>query len=142
MATLNPDLVALCPDTNADAVREIIDTELTDAQINAFLNTAYFVALPLSGGLDACGGTDMQCDIIKYLAAHGITLNERQVKSQSVGGEWSVAYLGKDDLGLDASLYGQQAKAMDCSGYLPTLGLKGAKFEVATYEAIEDLGTE
>ena len=57
MATLDADLVALCADLDADAVKEIIETDLTDAQINAFLNTAYYITRPLSGNLDGCGGS-------------------------------------------------------------------------------------
>lgn len=133
MAALDAGVVALCPDVNADGVKEIIDTDLTDAQINNFINIAYYVSLPLSDALGACGGAAMQCEIIKVLAAHFITLRERQIKSQSVAGEWSVTYLGNADLGLKASLYGQNAIDMDCSGTLAKLGLKKATIEAITY---------
>ena len=133
MATLDPDVTALCPNLDADAVREIIETELTDAQINFFINLAYYVTIPLTGNLGSCGGNDMHCSIITVLAAHYITMRERQVKSESVAGEWSVTFLGKDDLGLDSSLYGQNAKQLDCSGYLSRLGLKAATMAAITY---------
>lgn len=141
MATLDPDLVALCPDVDADAVKEIIETDLTDAQINNYLNQAYYEALPLSGKLGACGGTNAHCEIIKKLAAHGITVMPHggAVKSQSVAGEWTVSYLTEGGKGLDGSAYGQAAKDMDCSGTLAKKGLKGAIFQVADYEQLEDL---
>lgn len=139
MADLDADLVTLCPDLDADAVKEIIETALTDAQINAFINIAYRVAVVLSGKLGSCGGEDMHCDIIKVLAAHFITIRERQAKSESVGGEWSISYMGKDGMGLEASLYGQQALIMDCSGTLAKLGLKEVLFEVADYDQLDDL---
>lgn len=138
MATLDADLVALCADLDADAVREIIETDLTDAQINAFLNTAYYITRSLSGSLDACGGATAECNIIMWLAAHFITIRERQTKSESVAGEWTVAYLGKDGLGLNASLYGQQALALDCSGMLARVGLKRPFFKVISYEDLEE----
>ncbi len=138
MATLNTDLVALCPELNADAVREIIDTSLTDARINAFLNMAWFISRPVSGLLGDCGGSAAECEIIKLLAAHLITIIERQVKSESIAGEWSVTYLGTEGLGLDASLYGQQAVVMDCSGALAEAGLKGASLKVFGYEDLQE----
>lgn len=142
MPDLDAGLVALCPDTDADAVRDIITTELTDDQINFFLNAAYYMALPLSGELGNCGGTDAQCSIITVLAAHLIaTMPEGSVKSQSVAGEWTVTFRGQDGKGLEASLYGQQALVMDCSGELARLGLKPATFAVSAYTEIEGLGT-
>ena len=138
MATLDADLVALCSSLDADAVKEIIETDLTDAQINAFLNTAYYVTRPLSGNLGACGGATAECNIIMWLAAHFITIRERQTKSENVMGEWVVTYLGKDGLGLDASLYGQQALALDCSGMLSRVGLKRPFFKVISYEDLEE----
>lgn len=133
MAALDAAVVALCPALDADAVKEIIETDLTDAQINAFINIAYYVSIPLTGELGLCGGGSMHCAIIQMLAAHFITLRERQVKSENVAGEWSVSFLGKDGLGLEASLYGQNAISLDCSGILAKLGLKRATMRAITY---------
>lgn len=137
MATLNADAVTLCPLVNPALVREIIETDLTDPQINNFINMAYFQVLRLVGHLGSCGGGDAVCQIMQVLAAHFITMIERQTKSESVAGEWTVAFLGQDGLGLDASLYGQQAKSLDCSGILAKAGLKQASFEVTSYRDLE-----
>lgn len=142
MATLNSNLTALCADLDADAVGEIIDTDLTDAQINAFLNMAYYLSRPVSNQLDGCGGSDAECEIIKLLAAHLITIRERQVKRESIGGEWTVEYFGQVGLGLEASLYGQQALAMDCSGELAKAGMKRASITVRSYRDLEDINWE
>ena len=139
MATLNSSLVELCADVDADAVKEIISTTLTDAQINAFLNMAYALSIPIQGELGDCGGTTTTCAIIKLLAAHLISTRDRRVKSKSVGGEWSVTYMGESGLGLDATMYGQQAKVLDCSGILATAGMKKASVDVATQERLEDV---
>jgi len=144
MADLVAGVVALCPALDADAVKEIIDTDLTDAQINNYINAAYRIAIPLTGELTACGGTDTHCDIIRWLAAHLITVapSGGAVKSQSVAGEWSVSFLTQGGKGLDASSYGQAVKEMDCSGKLASLGLKAANLAVATYDQLEDLPDE
>ena len=142
MAALDAGVVALCSGVDADGVREIIDTDLTDLQINNFINIAYYIAIPLTGLLGECGGGSMHCEIIKVLAAHFITLRERQAKSESVAGEWSISYLGRDGLGLDASLYGQNAKSMDCSGTLAKLGMKRATMAAITYYDMESSSFE
>ena len=139
MAALVAGVIALCPALDADAVKEIIDSALTDVQINAWINIAYYTTLPLSGNLNECGGDAMLCEIIKVLTAHFMTISEGQAKSESVAGEWSITYRGQDGLGLDASTYGQQVKAMDCSGLLAELGMKIATLDVATTALTEDI---
>lgn len=138
MTDLDSDLVSACASVDADAVKEIIDTDLTDARINRFLNVAYYVAKPIVNDLDDCGGSSMFCEIVVWLAAHLMTAYQRQTKSESVAGEWSVSYLGKEGLGLEASLYGQQVLAMDCSGMLSKASLKRATFDVISYEDLEE----
>ena len=137
MATLDTDLVALCADLDATALKEIIDTDLTDAQLNNFLNAAYYTTIPLTGNLGQCGGASMQCLIIKFLAAHLLTVYEGQVKSESIAGEWSVTYRGQEGQGLKSSLYGQAALDLDCSGKLAKLGMKQASIAVISYEDFE-----
>jgi len=138
MADLVSALTSACSTVDADAVKEIIDTDLTDARINRFLNAAYYTAKPVASNLDDCGGSSMFCEIVVWLAAHFITAYERQTKSESVAGEWSVSYLGKEGMGLEASLYGQQVLAMDCSGILSKVGMKRATFDVISYEDLEE----
>lgn len=121
----------------ADDVREIINTDLTDPRLNNFINMAHYRTRPLVGELGACGGADAICEIVKLLAAHFVTMNERQTKNESVGGEWSVTFMGVDGLMLDASLYGQQAVAMDCSGILAKAGMKQARMRVISYDDLE-----
>jgi len=135
MAQLLSGVTTSCPSVDADAVREIVDTDLTDSQINFWINFGYTVSRVVSGKLGDCGGGDMECMIITLLAAHGVTLYEGSPKSESVGGEWSITYRGTDGEGLKASLYGQNALALDCSGQLAKVGLKKAQFrEVGYYD--------
>lgn len=137
MATLDANLTALCADLDATALKEIIDTDMTDAQIHNFLNAAYYASVPLTGNLGQCGGASAQCVIIKFLAAHFMTTYEGQAKSESVGGEWSITYRGSDGTGLNSSLYGQAALDLDCSGKLAKLGMKQATIAVISYEDFE-----
>ena len=135
MADLLSGVTTACPSLDADAVREIISTDLTDAQINVAINFGYLFTRSLSGKLAACGASTAECMIITLLAAHFITLNEGSAKSESIGGEWSISYRGTDGEGLKASLYGQNALAMDCSGKLAKAGLKKASLiEIGAYD--------
>lgn len=133
MATLN----ANCP-VSADDLREILDTGLTDVQLNAFLNAAYYRTRQLSGNLAECGGADAEAEIIKYLAAHLASTREPQARSQKWEG-YSVQYTGKDGAGLEATPYGQAALSLDCSGNLARAGLKMASFQVVSYEDLEEV---
>jgi hypothetical protein len=133
VADLLTGVYDVCPTLDADAVREIVSTDLTDAQLNAFINIAYNVTRLVSGDLGSCGGGGMECDIMKLVAAHFVTLREGSAKSESIGGEYSVTYRGQDGLGLSASLYGQNALAIDCSGKLAKLGLRKAQLRSVGY---------
>lgn len=133
MATVHASAVV-----DADDVKEIIDTDLTDARINNFINMAYVATIPLSGKLGNCGGSYALQQIQLLLAAHFLTLYERTLKSENVAGEWSATYAIQEGMMLDASLYGQQAKALDCSGLLAKSGSKRAGFDVTSYYQLED----
>lgn len=127
MATLDPDARVAVSD-----VEDIIDTDLTDGQINAFINTAHrFIQANLLGvGLSA----DILTQIELWLAAHFLAIRDQRVESESVGGEWSAKYQGKTAMGFQATLYGQQALTLDSSGTLASVGLKRVTFEVYSEE--------
>jgi len=133
VADLLSGVYDVCPSLDADSVREIISTDLTDAQINHAINTAYNITRLISSKLGSCGGSSMECTIIELLAAHFVTLREGSPKSESIGGEYSVTYRGQDGLGLNSSLYGQNALMIDCSGKLAKLGLKKATLKSVGY---------
>ena len=112
---------------NPEDVKEIIDTELTDPRIAAFINMAYVT----TKGLEITD-TDVLYNLQLWLSAHYITVYEGVLKSQSVGGEYSVTYGMVIGEGLSSSVYGQQAIQLDTSGKLAKLGLKRAKFRVSS----------
>lgn len=114
---------------DANEVREIYDTDLTDARLANFINMAHMTTKNLS-----ITDADLLKQLELLLSAHFATAYDGVVKSQSVGGgEWSVTYAMVVGEGLKASMYGQQALALDTSGKLSKLSMKRAKFMVSSY---------
>ena len=108
---------------------EIFDTELTNAQLAAFVNSAHYVIQNnlLSRGL----GTDILTEIHKYLAAHFASLRDQRIQSERVA-DVSMTYQGKTGMYLESTYYGQMALTLDTSGTLANLALKPATFQVFT----------
>ncbi len=129
MATLNSDARV-----NAYEVKEIIDTDLSDIQINNFINAAHLLVVQID--LAGVGLAELLLkEIERWLAAHFLAIRDQRVQKESVGGEWSAEYQGKTDMGLKSTTYGQQALALDTSGKLAALGQKAAGFTV--YSQVE-----
>lgn len=118
---------------DADEVREIVDTELTNPRIANFINMAYVTTKNL-GMTD----TELLKQIQLLLSAHFLTVYEGVVQSQSVGGEYSVSFARVVGEGLKASTYGQQALALDTTGKLAKATLKRATFQVSSYYEMYD----
>ena len=110
-----------------DDLVEILETELTEAQLSAFVNSAHYLiqANLLSSGLSS----DVLTEIHKYLAAHFASLRDQRIESERVA-DVSMKYQGKTDMGLNATFYGQTALMLDTSGSLANLALKPATFLV------------
>ena len=110
--------------TVADLI-EIYDTELTDAQLAAFVNSAHYLiqANLLSVGLSET----ILTEIHKYLAAHYASLRDQRIQQEKVA-EISKTYQGKTNMYLESTSYGQMAVMMDTSGTLANLGEEPATF--------------
>jgi hypothetical protein len=104
---------------SVDDVKSIIDTDLTDADIQAYVDDAYDVITDIFS-------TDKPV-LQRWLAAHLIaTSRERQI-DQAKAGPASATYSGKTGTGLATTTYGQQALALDPTGKLAArLGRKSA----------------
>ena len=137
MATINSSARI----TQSD-VREIIDTDLDDGSIAAFINAAYAMTIPIASLLSDCGGNTTLAEIQKFITAHLITLREPIVRRESIGGEASVEYLYQTGAnlasGLGATPFGQAALALDCSGRLAQVGLKRASFKVWSHADVDN----
>ena len=106
----------------ATQVKQIIDTDLDDTIVDAFIAGA--TAL-----IDSVLGTDTS-DILTqielWLTAHMIaSTRERQSKKEGAGGAY-IEYTGITGEGLKSTTYGQMALALDTSGELAALGGKQA----------------
>lgn len=126
MADINPNAR-----TDATAVAEIFDTDLTPAQLNAFINTAHTVVQNnlLNKGLNEETLTQIEL----WLSAHYACVLDPRVERESVGREWSATYQGKTDKGFESTFYGQHALTLDSSHTLTKLGkVKKASMNVHT----------
>ena len=103
------------PRTTPLSVKLISDTNLTDDQLAAFIDSADVMIGRLLVGH---GYTETELsEICTWLAAHLIAAREKPIKSQSVGGA-SESYDTSIGLGLDGTFYGQQVKLLETEGIL------------------------
>lgn len=112
----------------AEQVMEIISTSLTEDQVNAFINMANTVVDERLA--DQNLGSDVLEQIELLLSAHFLTLRDPRAQQEKVD-EYSVTYQGSTSEGLKASLYGQQAIALDTSGTLANLAKPRAMLKLS-----------
>ena len=109
-------------------VKEILDTSIVD--LSAFISAANILVSNLLVGK---GLTDSHLkEIERWLAAHFTAILEKsgRVTSEDIAGEIKEQYGGKHDMGLQATLYGQQVAVLDTTGTLSqSLGKPGVIFE-------------
>jgi hypothetical protein len=96
----------------------IFDTDLDDLCLQAFLDDAILLVDHI--GAEAECGLDQGNAIAKYLAAHLASHRDRRQIEQSTL-EASEKFGTPLDIGLDATVYGQTAKRLDCTGRLSEL---------------------
>lgn len=123
----------------SDEVKEILDTSLGDASIEAFIRAAN---LTVTKWLGSSALSDAQLkEVERWLSAHFIACTrERQIKSEQAG-DANITYEGKTDTGLDASFYGQQVKVLDTTGILAgQVGKRQAT--VYAVESFDDTGID
>lgn len=115
--------------TSLGAVREILDTDLSDASLTAFITAAHlFVNARLTG---AGVGEETLTEIERYVAAHFACTRDPRAHAERRS-DASVDYQNADgsDLGLNATDYGRTAVMLDSSGALATAADRPASFEV------------
>ena len=109
------------PRTTADLVQQIVQV-----QANILLDP--FIAFANQLTTDVCGpsnypdtGVGSKMELIeRWLAAHVYTVFDNQL-SHAKAGTVAVGYQYKVDLGLQCSMYGQQAMLLDTDGNLAKL---------------------
>ena len=96
-------------------VKQIIDTDLADSVVEAFiLGANYTVTEVLGDDTDLADGHKKEIE--RWLSAHLLaSTREQQIQKAGAGGA-SVTYQGQTGNGLGATLYGQQVLALDTTG--------------------------
>jgi hypothetical protein len=102
---------------NVNDVKDVIQTELTDGQLWAFITTAHQLVVDRVQGKGLSEATMTQIE--QYLAAHFVSLRDPRVKMEKIGGEYQASYqIGDLGEGLASTVYGQTALALDSTGTL------------------------
>jgi len=108
--------------TTADLVNEILDTELTDTVIDAFIAVANSLVTEKLG-TSSLGDTRL-IQIETWLTAHLIASTLERMPETETLGDASIKYIGKYWKGLEATPYGQNVLLLDTTGLLGLLGKK------------------
>ncbi len=123
--------------TTDTLVRAVIEVDAAITDLTPFIDAAH--------GLVEAQCTDIMeavaTDVETWLAAHLITIRENRASNEKAG-EVAQAYQYKLGLGLECSMYGQQAMMMDSTGGLARwnkLVLSGKSAQTAS---VSWLGTE
>ena len=117
--------------TTATEVKQIIDTDLSDTIVDAYIAGATELVTEVIGSNTSLSDT-LKEEIERWLSAHMIAATrERPLVSGEAGGAKAV-YQGKAGMGLESTLYGQQVMVLDTSGSFAALGGKSAKMTAIT----------
>ena len=107
--------------TTTAAVRLIIPTD-ADLSLDSFISAATcLVDYVAAQDTDSLVSTDLLTEIETWLAAHFYAIRDLQYHQKQTE-KASAVFQGKTGMSLDATLWGQQAKVLDVSGTLGTLG--------------------
>ncbi len=107
-------------------VKTIIDTDLSDSDISAYIEDAYDFLMAVVGSENRV--------VQKWVTAHLIAYSrERQIKTAEAKGT-GVTYTGKYLMSLEATSYGQMAISMDITGKLSDAASK----KTASLQAIQE----
>lgn len=102
---------------SATEVKEIRDTTLSDSAVDVFIGIANRIVTRELGNEAT---SQEKTDVELLLSAHFTTLKEQEEEQVDFGPR-SVTYRGEGGLGLNASIYGQNAMDADPTGSLKQL---------------------
>ena len=108
---------------NDSEVKCILDTTI---DTTPFIKTASILIdqFLVGHGLPA----ELLKEMERWWAAHLTAIRDLQPQKERTG-EAEITYQGKTDMGLNATLYGQQVLTMDTTGILANIGNRPAKWE-------------
>ena len=110
-----------------DEVKEIIDTDLTDPRITAFITGANAVVEDRLVGKGL--STSLLKEIERWLAAHYIAANIERQAIQEKAGPASQSFANIFGKHLLSTTYGQTAAELDSTGTLASAGKKAIVFK-------------
>jgi len=119
------------PRVIAAEVKEIIETDLTNIQVQPFIKVANATVTKLLGTTTDLSDTQKK-EIERWLSAHLIACTrERQAKAEKAGGA-SITYQGETGQGIKSTHYGQTAADLDTTGKLANLGKRKVSLAAVT----------
>lgn len=105
--------------TTVEKVREIIETELTDINLEGYITGASTLLDKVLAGKSIPEA--LLAEIERWLTGHFITASkERQAKKEGAGGAF-IEYAGIFGEGLKCTSYGQMVLTLDYTGTMATL---------------------
>lgn len=107
-------------------LKEIIDTELTDARIQAFITAASLTIDRLL--INEFEEAELK-EIERWLAAHFIAANIDRQAIEEEAGPARQKFANNFGMNLQSTTYGQTAATLDTSGTLAALGKKKIVFK-------------
>lgn len=115
--------------TNVTDVKNIYDTDLTDPQLQSFIDDASLIVDNVLRGQGLSTAT--LTAIEKYLSAHLASVRDPLALRENIGDagatfEARARSVGVGTRGLELTFYGQQAVAMDTTGRLKNAGKRRA----------------
>lgn len=105
-------------------VKEIFDTDIADT--TPFITVANILVTDVLGSESL--STTLLKEIERWLAAHFASMRDPRIQREKLG-DADVTYHGKSAMGLDGTPYGQQAKLLDTSGKLESIGKMKAEIK-------------
>ncbi len=116
--------------TDVATVRKIIDTELSDSVIDAYIDSANLTITEVFEN-DSTLSSDFLAVLEQWLSAHLLSSTRERQFSKAAGGNASIEYT-PTGVGLQATLYGQQVISMDTTGRLAALSGKRASMSAVS----------
>jgi len=107
--------------TTATEVKQIINTDLSDAIVESFITDANAVVTDLIGSSTELSDAQ-KASIEKYFTAHLIAMTREQQPQAEKAKDAGITYQGKTGMGLDATFYGQIVRQLDTTGTFAKAG--------------------
>ena len=121
--------------TTVAEVKQIMDTALTDPQINAYISVSTSIVTDVFVNNTTLGDVRLE-EIERWLTAHLIaSTRERQTTEEWIG-DVKIKYAGTFGEGLKSTTYGQMVLFLDSTGLIAKLSKKAVR--ILAIESFEE----